>query len=64
MKIQVSQSNAPIWHDATVVADLPSKLKPLDILSKNLWWVWNSRLKPCSTISTRRSGALPVKIPS
>ena len=45
MKIQVSQSNAPIWHDATVVAELPSKLKPLDILSKNLWWVWNSEAK-------------------
>ena len=45
MKIQVSQSNAPIWHDATVVAELPSKLKPLDILSKNLWWVWNSEEK-------------------
>ena len=45
MKIQVSQSNAPIWHDATVVAELPSKLKPLDILSKNLWCVWNSEAK-------------------
>lgn len=45
MKIQVSQSNAPIWHDATVVAELPSMLKPLDILSKNLWWVWNSEAK-------------------
>ena len=45
MKIQVSQSNAPIWHDATVIAELPSKLKPLDILSKNLWWVWNSEAK-------------------
>ena len=45
MKIQVSQANAPIWHDATVVAELPSKLKPLDVLSKNLWWVWNSEAK-------------------
>ncbi len=45
MKIKVSQTNSPIWHDATVVAELPLRLKPLDIISKNLWWVWNSEAK-------------------
>ncbi len=45
MKIKVSQTNSPIWHDATVIADLPLRLKPLDIISKNLWWVWNSEAK-------------------
>lgn len=45
MKIKVSQTNAPIWHEATVIAELPLKLKPLDELSKNLWWVWNSEAK-------------------
>ncbi len=45
MKIKVSQSNAPIWHDTTVVAELPLRLKPLDVISKNLWWVWNSEAK-------------------
>lgn len=45
MKIKVSQTNAPIWHDTTVVAELPLRLKPLDIISKNLWWVWNSEAK-------------------
>lgn len=45
MKIKVSQSNAPIFHDTTVVAELPLRLKPLDELSHNLWWVWNSDAK-------------------
>lgn len=45
MKIQVSNSNAPLWHEATVSADLPAKLKPLEIIAKNLWWVWNSDAK-------------------
>ncbi len=45
MKIKVSQTNAPVWHDATVVAELPLRLKPLDVISKNLWWVWNSEAK-------------------
>jgi len=45
MKIKVSQTNAPVWRDTTVIADLPLRLKPLDIMSKNLWWVWNSEAK-------------------
>ncbi|WP_290092706.1 alpha-glucan family phosphorylase [Paramuribaculum intestinale] len=45
MKIQVSNSNAPVWHEATVSADLPAKLKPLEVIAKNLWWVWNSDAK-------------------
>lgn len=45
MKIKVSNTNAPVWHDATVVAHLPLKLKPLEEISKNLWWVWNSEAK-------------------
>lgn len=45
MKIQVSNSNAPLWHEATVSADLPAKLKPLEVIAKNLWWVWNSDAK-------------------
>ncbi len=39
MKLQVSNSNVPNWRDMTVNSDLPSKLKPLEKLSKNLWWV-------------------------
>ncbi|MCM1483295.1 MAG: alpha-glucan family phosphorylase [Muribaculaceae bacterium] len=45
MKIKVSNTNAPVWHDATIVAHLPLKLKPLEVISKNLWWVWNSDAK-------------------
>ncbi|MCM1293018.1 MAG: alpha-glucan family phosphorylase [Bacteroides sp.] len=45
MKIKVSQSNDPIFHDATVIAELPPRLKPLDVISHNLWWVWNSEAK-------------------
>ena len=45
MKIQVSNSNAPVWRDSTVSAELPGKLKPLEKLAKNLWWVWNSDAK-------------------
>ncbi len=45
MKLQVSNSNAPAWRDVTVQAILPPKLKPLEELAKNLWWVWNSEAK-------------------
>lgn len=45
MKIKVSQTNAPIFHDTTVIAELPLRLKPLDVISHNLWWVWNSEAK-------------------
>ncbi|MCH4155699.1 MAG: alpha-glucan family phosphorylase [Muribaculaceae bacterium] len=45
MKLQVSNSNAPSWRDITIKSELPSKLKKLEDLSKNLWWVWNSEGK-------------------
>ena len=45
MKLQVSNTNAPTWRDLTVTSDLPSKLKHLEELAKNLWWVWNSEGK-------------------
>ena len=45
MKIKVSQSNAPIFRDTTIVAELPKQLKPLDEIAHNLWWVWNSEAK-------------------
>lgn len=34
-----------MWHDTTVVAHLPLKLKSLEEISKNLWWVWDSEAK-------------------
>ena len=45
MKLPVSNTNAPAWRDITVNSELPSELKPLEELSKNLWWVWNSEAK-------------------
>ena len=45
MKIPVSNTNAPVWRDVTVKSELPAKLKALDELAKNLWWVWNSKAK-------------------
>ncbi len=45
MKLQVSNTNAPVWRNLTVSAELPKELKPLEELSKNLWWVWNSEGK-------------------
>ena len=45
MKLQVSNTNAPAWRDLTIKSDLPSKLKHLETLAKNLWWVWNSDAK-------------------
>ena len=45
MKLQVSNTNAPVWRDVMVKSDLPAKLKPLEVLSRNLWWVWNSEGK-------------------
>ena len=45
MKLQVSKTNQPAWRDITVKAAVPKELKPLEEISKNLWWVWNSQGK-------------------
>lgn len=45
MKLQTSKTNAPNWRYITVNSELPAKLKKLEELSKNLWWVWNSEAK-------------------
>ncbi len=42
MKLKVSNTNTPNWRTMTVSAEIPAELKPLEVLSKNLWWVWNS----------------------
>ena len=41
MKIQVSNTNAPVWRDITVKSNLPKALEGLDELAHNLWWSWN-----------------------
>ena len=45
MKLQVSNTNSPSWREITVKSELPAKLKELEDLAKNLWWVWNSEGK-------------------
>lgn len=45
MKIKVNNTNTPTWRSVTVKSPLPAKLKMLEELSKNLWWVWNSEGK-------------------
>ncbi|MGN0230961.1 MAG: alpha-glucan family phosphorylase [Muribaculaceae bacterium] len=45
MKLQASKTNSPSWRDLTVKSELPAKLKKLETLSRNLWWVWNSEGK-------------------
>ncbi|MBQ0068234.1 MAG: DUF3417 domain-containing protein, partial [Bacteroidales bacterium] len=45
MKLQVNNTNAPVWRSLTVKTALPGKLTKLEELSKNLWWVWNSEGK-------------------
>lgn len=45
MKIQASNANTPNWRDVTIKSELPSELKCLEVLAKNIWWVWNSEAK-------------------
>lgn len=45
MKVQANNCNVPSWRSVTVKTELPLKLKKLEELSKNLWWVWNSEGK-------------------
>ena len=42
MKVQVSNTNTPNWRDITVKSQVPTDLKCLEILAKNLWWSWNN----------------------
>ena len=40
-----SELNNPSWRTVLVTRHLPSKLSPLERLSKNLWWCWNESAK-------------------
>ena len=35
----------PVWKKIIVESQLPDTLNPLRELSKNLWWVWNTRAR-------------------
>jgi starch phosphorylase len=45
MVIQSSYSNTPVWRDIHVHAELPGRLRPLEEIAHNLWWVWNEDAK-------------------
>lgn len=45
MIIKSSYSNAPVWRDIHVHAELPAELRPLEEIAHNLWWVWNEEAK-------------------
>lgn len=45
MIIQSSYSNQPVWKDIHVHAELPDRLRPLEEIAHNLWWVWNEEAK-------------------
>ena len=45
MKLHVSNANQPQWNYVTISNTLPEALKPLEEMSKNLWWVWFSEGK-------------------
>lgn len=45
MIIKSSYSNTPIWRDVHVHSRLPDRLKPLEEIAHNLWWVWNEEAK-------------------
>ncbi|MDE6288863.1 MAG: DUF3417 domain-containing protein, partial [Muribaculaceae bacterium] len=66
MKLPVSKTNAPVWRDITVKAELPSQLKPLDEMARNLWWVWNSEgktlFRELSPELWRQTGENPVML--
>jgi len=64
MKLPVNNTNAPVWRDITVKSELPTELKPLEEIAKNLWWVWNSEavdlFRSLSLDLWRKSGENPV----
>ncbi|MDE6300174.1 MAG: alpha-glucan family phosphorylase [Muribaculaceae bacterium] len=66
MKLPVSKTNAPVWRDITVKAELPAQLKPLDEMARNLWWVWNSEgkslFRDLSPALWRSTGENPVML--
>lgn len=41
MKIKANNANTPAWKDVYSHSQLPEKLKPLQEIACNLWWVWN-----------------------
>ncbi len=45
MKLNVNNVNQVSWKEISVKTNLPDKLKKLEEISQNLWWVWNTEAK-------------------
>ena len=45
MKVQVCNTNAPIWRDVTVKSNLPAELEGLHTVARNLWWAWDTNAR-------------------
>ncbi|NOY96021.1 MAG: glycosyltransferase family 1 protein, partial [Chlorobi bacterium] len=39
------EAEYPVWRKFIVESNLPEKLSPLRELSRNLWWVWNTKAR-------------------
>ena len=45
MIIKSSSTNTPVWRDIHVTPVLPERLRYLQQIAHNLWWVWNEDAK-------------------
>lgn len=43
--VEPAESNDPIWKSAMVKFKIPEALRPLEILSKNIWWTWHPEVE-------------------
>ncbi len=42
MNVKINYTNSPLWKEVTIKSKVPAKLEKLQLLSENLWWVWNN----------------------
>ncbi len=45
MKVKVNQVNEAHWRSLNVKSNLPEKVKKLEEIARNIWWVWDSEAK-------------------
>ncbi|MDO5523346.1 MAG: alpha-glucan family phosphorylase [Bacteroidia bacterium] len=66
MIIKTSYSNTPVWRDVYVHSILPEKLRPLEEIAHNLWWVWNDEARDIFELldyeEYERTGKNPVAL--
>ncbi len=44
MNVRTIYTNSPVWKEVTIKSKVPVKLEKLQLLSRNLWWVWNNEV--------------------